>query len=197
MDVNIHVKHSCFFPFSFLWTRQGCIKLPICTFSIHVKWNVFAKSTAIKTSCFLSPSLHLKCRWVNLKCKHELQKPRAAASPKQNLKISWKRNGFLSVATLGSTVEIANDLKHMKKTASACKYKSLHSWKVMKSKNLNLHGDSSYINSIVKRKSDAYLISANLPLFSSLAPCNFKVATHELHPDLTLGALLFSSVVSL
>lgn len=39
-----------------------------------------------------------------------------AASPKQNLKISWKINGFLSVATLGSTVEIANDLKHRKET---------------------------------------------------------------------------------
>lgn len=38
-----------------------------------------------------------------------------AASPEQNLKISWKLNE-LSVATLGSTVEMANDLKHMKKT---------------------------------------------------------------------------------
>lgn len=32
-----------------------------------------------------------------------------------------------SVATLGSTVEIVHDLKHLKKTASACKRKLLNS----------------------------------------------------------------------
>lgn len=67
----------------------------------------------------------------------------------------------------------------------------------MKSKNLNLHGYPSYINRIVKRKSDICTVSANLPLFSSLALNNFEVATHKLHPGLTLGASLFSSVVSL
>lgn len=38
-----------------------------------------------------------------------------AASPKENLEISWKLNELLSLATLGSTIAIVNYLKYMKK----------------------------------------------------------------------------------
>lgn len=79
----LYVKHLHYFPSSFLWIRQGYSNLPVHTFTVCVKRNVFAKRTVVKISCFFSslPAPEIQVR-------KSLSWGRAA-SPKQNVKISW------------------------------------------------------------------------------------------------------------